>query len=132
MSATVNAPALCFEPYVRSDVFGSKFVTQYCQHPRRHLGTHSWFELREADLAILRTAERAALAQPAVPCEDEEDVDLAAAHAIKVCNNILLGAYDPYLEMLLAAGHDRKRALRGTFGFGATEGGSRPPRGPRR
>lgn len=62
------------------------------------------------------------------PCswQDVADLDRAtcppdAAAAMDLASAILDGAYDPWLELILNAGHNRKRTLRGVPGFTGRE-----------
>jgi hypothetical protein len=110
---------MCMEPYNRSRVVDHA-VDLFCQYRRGHEGDlHSWEEVAEEDRR--REAEEeaasAARAAGADPLEARESARTLEAVVLDLCDGIAAGEYDRYLERILAAGHDRKRARRGVWGF---------------
>lgn len=99
MTVRAQVPALCNEPYRRVD--GG---TVLCTFRMGHLDAaeastpHSWTWLRDAEKALT---------------SDDTPSDVRA-----ILDAITRGNADPYLEAILAITHNRKRALRGTRGFG--------------
>lgn len=78
--------------------YGRKLVGEAvrCTFIDGHEGPCSWQDLLEADSPM-------------------QSVD--ARTAMDVASLVMRGDYDPYLELLLNAAHNRKRALRGVRGF---------------
>jgi hypothetical protein len=68
-----------------------------CTYLNDHAGEHSWQDYADA------------VAQPVNVASSREAMDLAS--------RILDGDFDVYVELILTAGHDRKKALRNTAGF---------------
>jgi hypothetical protein len=90
--------ALCSVPYLRPDETTVR-CTYLKDHPNER---HSWW---------------------AVQCQDEVDAETAAIDYTPTAVQALLdaitrGEVDPYIEAILAVGHNRKRALRNVIGFG--------------
>jgi hypothetical protein len=78
--------------------FGSPTGTTVpCTFLNDHDGPHSWQDFADA------------IAPPKAVASAKEAMDLAS--------RILDGDFDVYVELLLTAGHDRKKALRNTAGF---------------
>jgi len=93
----VSTP-ICNSPYVRPDESTLR-CTYLDAHPSEH---HSWW---------------------AAQCQDEIDAESAAIDYTPTAVQAFLdamsdGEVDPYLEAILAVGHNRKRALRNVIGFG--------------
>lgn len=86
-----------------------------CQFLRGHVPTnvHSWQRLAEAEGVQRDQDMRATQGPKGVGCDDDTPDDVRA-----LLDAITQGNADPYLEAILAVTHNRKRALRGTRGFG--------------
>lgn len=103
------------ERYARSDRmkgegFGGNYADLYCQYQKNHeLNNHSWASIARSDTDAINEKHKDEAC--------EADVSPVATAAADVVEAISTGVYDPYLEMILAAGHNRKRALRGVPGF---------------
>lgn len=85
---------------------GEVRCTFVVDHPASN---HSFFALQCEDAV---EAERRAKAA-AAPADD------TPRNVQSFLDAIASGMYDPYLEAILAVGHNRKRALRGVRGFSA-------------
>jgi hypothetical protein len=84
----------------------------YCTYIAGHTSKHSWETLKvqdEADAEARDQRER----MRGIGHDDETPSDVQA-----LLDAITNGHADPYLEAILAVTHNRKRALRGTRGFG--------------
>lgn len=86
---------VCFTTYQTQE------GTIRCTFLKDHNGPCSWQAVADLDQPASKTAQEA--------------LDLASF--------IVRGDYDPYLELLLNAAHNRKRALRGAPGFFRSPGG---------
>lgn len=106
---------MCMTIYHRSQrmrEIGCKgnFQDLYCQYTASHGGVHSWGEIFAAD-SLTETqviAQREAVAK--VVTQPPVNGTAAVTDFIEGIEN---GEYDPYLEAILSAGHNRKRTLRG-------------------
>lgn len=107
---------LCGEPYTRP---GGE-TRLICQYLRGHVvPRHSWWTVEQQDLAeeAATIREIVRVATPNMP------TDPTPTAVQTLLDGIVNGLYDPYLEAILAVGHNRKRARRGTIGFaGGTKG----------
>ncbi len=90
----MQAPQFCKIPF-RS--LGDVQISVECTFLADHDGPHSWQDYADAT------------APPKQAASSREAMDLAS--------RILDGDFDAYIELLLTAGHDRKKALRNTPGF---------------
>lgn len=102
----------CEAKYLRKyiDPDGDRAVVQVrCTFIEGHSAKHSFETLRSQDEAEQEQAE----AIRGIGCDDETPGDVKA-----LLDAITAGNADPYLEAILAVTHNRKRALRGTRGFG--------------
>lgn len=119
---------MCMEPYVRSQRLGSGiYATLYCHAPRHDDPTqpvvHTWAAIYDHDTLVLAERQRAEAEEearaeePVMPLGEDQDYVSPAAQAGVIVTKITAGDYDPYIEQILAAGHDRKRALRSVPGF---------------
>lgn len=86
----MTAP-LCKAAYTRPD--GTTLLCQYLRHSSLQ---HSWSSTASHDLL---------------------SPSLTTVMVQRLVDAIEGGLYDPYLEAILAAGHNRKRARRGVIGF---------------
>lgn len=114
--------ALCNYPYDRPQVLGGeRLLCQYlADHPKDTHSHHTVQVADEAELEIRAQAERLAAAVDSVkstPYGDLNDAQLVPMDVTMVVKSLEDGDYDDYLELILAAAHDRKRAKRGTRGF---------------
>lgn len=90
------------------------FTQVRCTFVNGHPGEyHSFRTLRLQDEIDKAEAEVQAKREAGIGCDDDTPSDVRALLA-----NITAGKADPYLEAILAVAHNRKRALRGTRGFG--------------
>lgn len=104
------AAELCNEVYDRILPDSKAPVHVLCTYIAGHGARHSWETLRVVDEA--EALERQSDLRAAV-----EDSRIPQALRTLV-QGISSGHYDSFLELILAAAHDRKRARRGTLGFG--------------
>lgn len=96
---------LCRSPYHRPN--NTVLLCQYLvDHPATH---HSWWTCQIADETEV---EQRRLRDHAASL-----LDTTPAGAQALLDAVLGGEYDQWLEALLAAGHNRKRAVRGVRGF---------------
>ena len=87
---------VCGAMYIRQTPTGSMpMACTYFEHD----GDHSWEAVREADAVTTR-------------------VDYSPTAVQAFLDSITRGEMDPYIEAILAVGHNRKRALRNVVGFG--------------
>lgn len=101
---SVNQIDLCGEPYDRSPE-DSPLKCQYIKdHPSEN---HSWFAVKMSDDHWRAQQRLSTLTRMQAPIDDLP-MDIQ-----KILDFVNEGLYDPYLEALLAAGHSRKRRLRG-------------------
>lgn len=104
---------ICGATYDRTTVLGNdvlprNVICTYIEgHPRAE---HSWHTLKVQD----ETDAIAALAGTHVV---GIDLDMLPDDVSAIAKAINRGDADPYLEVLLAVAHDRKRALRNVRGF---------------
>lgn len=99
---------MCMKRYSRKHI-NKNNVDLYCQFVSGHDGDCSWEVIRKADDAKTEVQ---------VPVVDLTEVDDSMERTVvAIVNGIDNGAFDPYLEIILASGHDRKRALRGVRMF---------------
>lgn len=80
-----------------------------CTYIDGHVARHSWETLKMQD-DVDREVEQISVAQ-------ELACDVLPPTLQKVLRAVEDGAYDDYLELILAVGHNRKRALRHVRGF---------------
>lgn len=80
-----------------------------CTYVEGHTASHSWATLQFCD-------EAAAQDERERVREGLADTDLPTA-VRRVVEGLTAGELDKYIELILAAGHDRKRARRGVYGF---------------
>jgi hypothetical protein len=97
---------MCMKRYSRTHI-NPKNVDLYCQFRTNHTGDHSWQDIKAAD----DSAEEVDV--PLVEVPDPDEVETMERNVLTLVHAIDRGAFDPYLEVLLAAAHDRKRTLRG-------------------
>lgn len=84
------------------------FADLFCHLPQGHDGDHSWQLVYDADTVELDPPRTAV---PPITTEG------TAYFASTVCGMLADGELDPYIEQILATGHNRKRALRSVRGF---------------
>lgn len=96
----------------------------FCQYKANHLGNCSWQEIRNADDELLVRRSQAVIedaeqSRRVVVIVDEEGGTSITGSAVvdALVLQIKDGEFDPYLEIMLNAAHNRKRALRGVRGF---------------
>lgn len=95
---------LCETRYNRPHQLDPKAEKLFCQYIKDHpVDRHSWFAIKTCD-----DAELARLVKQDAGCYDDQPVELQA-----ILDAINRGDADKYLEAILAAGHSRKRLLRG-------------------
>lgn len=105
-----NAPRLCMARYPRKEVMGQQYEDLYCQFPAGHADglsdepVHSWEAIRGNDDLLLHGVRQLGFRSPESIVAD-------------LIEGIEAGEYDDWLEAILSAGHDRKRARRGVRGF---------------
>lgn len=96
---------MCGAAYRRDEVIdfgGARLVL--CSYVKDHVGSHSWSALKMKDEEDIAAA---------VKDEDDETPFVIQ----DILDGLQKGIFDPYIEAILAAGHSRKRALRGVRGF---------------
>lgn len=98
------SPTMCMKRYSRTHI-NKNNVDLYCQFRTNHDGDHSWEEIKRADDA----AEQVEVPLVEMPETD----DTMEQNVVVIVNAIDRGAFDAYLEVILASAHDRKRTLRG-------------------
>lgn len=103
---------LCNVPYERSKRYQDHgilrpYAVLLCQLKAGHEGVHTWSGVYAMDTGALMSLGPPTEVTTTSTVEDFID-------------GIAVGEYDPYLELILAAGHDRKLALRGVRGFPRT------------
>lgn len=109
----LDTPTLCMRRYERSDRMkkaGLKLTYQdlWCQFPKQHPAGCSWQQMFDLDTdAITKTM-----------VGQSDTIDKTTALAVEIIDAIEDGDLDAYLEAILAAGHNRKRCLRGERMFG--------------
>lgn len=102
---------MCGIPYTRPlKLFPSDGIVPRipCTFIKDHGANCSWFALKAADdieLERLREQER------------EQEQAVLPAEVQKVLDDIQVGDFDAYLEILLSVAHGRKLALRSVRGF---------------
>lgn len=97
---------LCGAVYRRPEALYPEVVTMTCQYIEGHPSDrHSWFAVNEQDDFDAEAARQRADAQQGDGVVSE------------FLTRIEYGNYDSYLEAILSAAHNRKRALRGVRGF---------------
>ena len=97
----------CRAYYVRTAAEGHENVR--CTYVSGHQARHSWETLQAQD-------DQDARREAATVREALRSADLPQAVRL-VVEGLTAGRLDPYIEVILAAGHDRKRARRGVAGF---------------
>lgn len=113
---------LCMIQYHRKERLATagitgNFVSLPCQDLQGHDGEHTWAAIYNADTVRIERAKTVTADAAAA----EASIGEPAKAADDLCGNIRAGVFDPYLEMILAAAHNRKRTLRSVPGF--TNGG---------
>jgi hypothetical protein len=106
---------MCDEPYTRPlRLFPSDglVVPVRCTFIENHGANHSWYALQVADETELEKLRTKRHEEAALDVEDDLPAEVAS-----LTLEIEAGEYDPYLEILLAYLHDRKKCLRGVKGF---------------
>jgi hypothetical protein len=102
---------MCMQRYERSKTTGNKHdVDLMCQYVQGHVpvGIHSWSEVLTEDERLVEQEMAARL--PASVTVQGATMDEVVTDVLK---DVDAGLYDPYIEALLSALHDRKRTLRG-------------------
>jgi hypothetical protein len=101
-----SPPPMCMAKYDRAKAVGeARFQPLYCQYVFNHDGEHSWESMSLLDFVNREQAHP-------LPTPETPSYEVG-----KLVGQIDLGHWDPYIELLLTALHDRKRALRGVRGF---------------
>lgn len=102
----------CSETYFREVPMVDRYAV-VCTYVGGHsTDRHSWWSLWTQDVTDAEARAQAIAAEIAAASCSELPDDVAA-----VIDGIKAGDADAFLEVILAAAHDRKRALRGTRGF---------------
>lgn len=105
----MTTPVQCREVYDRilPDDLAPTHVR--CTYIEGHDARHSFETLRQSDEVLRSESLRAVRASGDTPKGVQNFLEAIEA-----------GLLDPYIEAILAAGHDRKRARRGVLGFPRT------------
>lgn len=115
MTEEVQTVQMCTAKYTRPlELFPADglVVPIPCTFIEGHGANHSFFALEHED-AIALEELRARKRQ-----EKEELAHQLPYEVQQILNGFDDGQLDPYIEIILARGHDRKRFLRGVPGFG--------------
>lgn len=135
--STLRITPMCTQKYDRMKrLKAAPFQPLFCTNPcapgsETCIGPHSWQNIYDSDSQALdavidRMREHVVEQERTVidPVGIQALQDNAnAAHGVlaleaeQVCTGLDEGRYDPYLEAILAAGHNRKRKLRGVRSF---------------
>lgn len=98
---------LCGKTYVR--VQGDEREYLKCQYIDGHpIDRHSWYAIAEQDIV---DAEKRKVE------EQRQKAEAGDGTVKEVLEQIEAGLWDSYIEVMLSALHDRKRALRNVRGF---------------
>lgn len=135
---------MCMKRYDRAARLHGHYTMLYCTNPAlmnrgwECEGPHSWQAIYDNDSQMLDAVvdhlaerERERVGNPAVIGVAQNDAEAGELVEVKLtggcddidpavqdfCDAIVTGEYDDYLEMILDAGHSRKKERRGVVGF---------------